>query len=81
MKPCLAIHVHVCLYKVWLDRLLHLSFLSTFLKLACYAHVYISMYRFGPSQLSCLGSSVGRALCLEYRVSWVRVPPEAAHFF
>ena len=25
--------------------------------------------------------SVGRALCLEYRVSWVRVPPEAAHFF
>ena len=29
--------------------------------------------RFGPSQLSCLGSSVGRALCLEYRVSWVRV--------
>ena len=32
-------------------------------------------------ELSCLGSSVGRALCLEYRVSWVRVPPEAAHFF
>ena len=31
--------------------------------------------RFGPSQLSCLVSSVGRALCLEYRVSWVRVPP------
>ena len=29
---------------------------------------------------TCLGSSVGRALCLEYRVSWVRVPPEAAHF-
>ena len=24
---------------------------------------------------------VGRALCLEYRVSWVRVPPEAARFF
>ena len=23
----------------------------------------------------------GRALCLEYRVSWVRVPPEEAHFF
>ena len=37
--------------------------------------------RFGPSQLSYLGSSVGRALCLEYRVSWVRVSPEAAHFF
>ena len=24
--------------------------------------------RFGPSQLSCLGSSVGRALCLEYSI-------------
>ena len=35
-----------------------------------YPHVYM-----------CLGSSVGRAPCLEYRVSWVRVPPEAAHFF
>ena len=23
----------------------------------------------------------GRALCLECRVSWVRVPPEAAHCF
>ena len=28
----------------------------------------------------CLGSSAGRALCLEYGVSWVRIPPEAAHF-
>ena len=27
-----------------------------------------------------LGTRLGRALCLEYRVSWVRVPPEAAHF-
>ena len=36
---------------------------------------YLALY------MSCLGSSVGRALCLEYRVSWVRVPPEAAHFF
>ena len=35
---------------------------------------------FGPSQLSCRGSSAGRALCLECRVSWVRVPSEAAHF-
>ena len=30
--------------------------------------------------MSCLGSSAGRALCLECRVSWVRVPPETAHF-
>ena len=41
-------------------------------------HVHVG---FGPSQLSCLGSSVGRALCIECRVSWVRVPPEAAQFF
>ena len=49
-----------------------------------YIYIYIHV-RFGPSQLSCLGSSVshplsGRALCLECRVSWVPVPPEAAHF-
>ena len=30
---------------------------------------------------ACVHVHVGRALCLEYRVSWVRVPPEAAHFF
>ena len=28
----------------------------------------------------CPGSSVGRALCLDCRVSWVRVPPRAALF-
>ena len=33
-----------------------------------------------PSQLCCLSSSVGRTLGLESRVSWVRVPPEAADF-
>ena len=31
-------------------------------------------------QLSCLGSSAGRALCLECRVSLVRIPLDAAHF-
>ena len=31
------------------------------------------------AQLSCIGSSAGRVLCLECRVSWVRVPPEAAY--
>ena len=33
-----------------------------------------------PSQLCYLSSSVGRALGLESRVSWVRVPPEPADF-
>ena len=33
-----------------------------------------------PCLLSCPGSSVGRALCLVCRVSWVRVPPRAAPF-
>ena len=36
--------------------------------------------KFGPCQLSCLGSLVGRALSLESRVSWVQIPPEAANF-
>ena len=35
---------------------------------------------FGPCLLVCPGSSVGRALCLDCRVSWVRVPPRAALF-
>ena len=38
---------------------------------------------FGNSSTIKLGITMtysGRALCLEYRVSWVRVPPEAAHF-
>ena len=30
--------------------------------------------------MSCLGSSAGRALCLECGVAWVRIPLEAAHF-
>ena len=35
---------------------------------------------FGPCLLVCPGSSMGRALCLDCRVSWNRVPPRAAHF-
>ena len=33
--------IYVCLSGLWLGRLLHLSFLSTFLKLVCYAHVHV----------------------------------------
>ena len=40
-------------------------------------HVY-RMYRASVAQL--LGSAA-RVYCLEYRVSWVQIPPEAAHFF
>ena len=32
-----------------------------------------------PAEL-CLGSSVGKSICLERRVSWVRIPPEEALF-
>ena len=39
---------------------------------------YIYMYMY--SQLCYLSSSVGRALGVETRVLWVRVPPEAADF-
>ena len=31
-----------------------------------------------PYQLRCPGSSVGRALSLDCRVLWVRIPPRAA---
>ena len=34
-----------------------------------------------PAQLSCLGGSAGRAVCLERRTSWVQVPPKAALLF
>ena len=34
-----------------------------------------------PAQLSCLGGSAGRVVCLERRTSRVRVPPEAALLF
>ena len=37
--------------------------------------------RLGITRSLSRACSVGRVLCLEYRVSWVRVPPEAAHFF
>ena len=33
-----------------------------------------------PSHLGCLGSSVGKSICLECRVLWVQIPPEATHF-
>ena len=37
---CLLLYNYVCLSGLWLGRLLYLSFLSTFLKLVCYAHVF-----------------------------------------
>ena len=46
-----------------------------------YIHVHEIWAQPVELPMSCLGSSAGRVLCLEYRVSWVRVPPEAAHFF
>ena len=128
-----------CLSVLWLGRLLHRSFLSTFLKLVCYAHIFpctyacksvscmysnpqvpvvemrvhihsnmyvhVALYiyvhycgnasfllttvrirdelaltpvKYTPCTSTC--NSAGRVLCLECRVSWVRVPPEAAHF-
>ena len=36
--------------------------------------------RIRPSQLSCLGSSVGKSIAWKVAWSWVRVPPKAANF-
>ena len=35
-----SLAIYVCLSGLWLGGLLHLSFLSDFLKLVCYAHVF-----------------------------------------
>ena len=48
-------------------------------RLKQFAKVRQSVSQLSSSQ--CGHVHVGRALCLECRVSWVRVPPEAAHFF
>ena len=40
MYMYMSLAIYVCLPGLWLGRLLHLSFLSTFLKLVCYAHVF-----------------------------------------
>ena len=42
--------------------------------------LYYSHHIYTPPYIT-VHVHVGRAFCLEYRVSWVRVPPEAAHFF
>ena len=45
--------------------------------------IFLALYldkKFGPCQPSCLGSLVDKALGLESRVPWVRIPPEAANF-
>ena len=36
--------LYVCLCGLWLGRLLHLSFLSTFLKLVFYMYIYMHIY-------------------------------------
>ena len=43
-------------------------------------HVHLHVH-VGPNQLSCLGSSVGRALCLEYRVRVVGSSPTRGSSF
>ena len=49
-----------------------------------YAHMNVCIHTSTCSQLSCLGSLgssvVERSVYIECRVSWVRVPPKAAHF-
>ena len=53
---------------------------SVCIRLLGFAFVLCCVVDLEPCLLSCPGSSVGRALCLESRVSWVRVSPRAAPF-
>ena len=61
-----------------LYSLLLLSFFLYLKSVPIYVIVHVCTC--GPSQLSYLNSSTGRALCLECEVFWVRIPPEAVHF-
>ena len=65
-------YIHVCLGYGWL----HISLLASVL----YAHVFPCRYEKMPCVYihvcTCMSIHV-----LEYRVSWVRVPPKADHFF
>ena len=44
-----------------------------------FTQVY-EMFDLDPASWAALGSSVGRSICPECRVSWVQIPPEATHF-
>ena len=44
MHVLIHVAIYVCLSGLWLGGLLYLSFLSDFLKLVCYAHVFPCMY-------------------------------------
>ena len=85
------VHVHVCVFQHDCTKSLY----TCIVLLICILDIVLSRGNFqfsNPMSIhngactctcrlcTCLGSSVGRAFCLEYRVSWVRVPPEAAHF-
>ena len=66
------IHVHCSVFYSTVVIYLHLQYM--------YIHVDVWDVWFEPSQLGCLGSSVGKSICPECRVSWVQMPPEAIHF-
>ena len=67
------VHVHVSL-------MLSLSSPVYQVEMICPCLALYLHRKFGPCQLSCLGGLVGKALGLESRVSWVRIPPEVANF-
>ena len=64
-----------------LTQVRHTFLCSTQSDLGLLAFALCCIVDFGPCLLVCPGSSLGRALCIDCRVSWVRVPPRAAHFF
>ena len=65
------------LFGLWLGGLLYLS---VFLKLVCYAHVFSYIIIPIHKCVHTLLYVYMYIVCLECRVLWVRVPPEAAHF-
>ena len=75
--------LYTCIYG-WVGRLLHLSFLSDFLKLACYAHVFPCMKKLNHPLCRALFSQYNYMTLYMYTATTSTrtcVPPEAAHFF
>ena len=77
MFDYIYIHVtrYICLYQVWVD--LFIRFVMLWLR--CFGFVLYMWFE--PSQLSCLGSSVGKSVHLASGQWWVRIPPEAVFLF
>ena len=86
MHTCIPACIHVCsLYSCYEHMSLPINLPMYLLSTPVYQGrdtiCLVQTLKIRPAQLSCLGGSAGRAVCLECRMSRVGVPPEAALLF